>query len=274
MNVASNIASILGLILAVFVQLRWNATAIPLLYLCGLSLFLILRYLRHERWARYAEGVQVLNRALRRLKETTDRSLFGSSAAEDTLMHLQESLSAFAEAFTLVTGSNCRATIKEVYWEDVPVGKPGATTFEIGRELFVATLARSDIDASRKVSEESPDRVTENSDFEEVVSSLQPFHNGDLPKAWLSRKYRNSHWRDKLRESRKFPYKSAIVWPVDVDRPTTTRASSEQDGGDDPVIALLCVDSDRRHAFRPRADVQFGGLYAHGLYPVLQYIRD
>lgn len=270
-NLIANSTSILGLLVVLFAEWQWDTTAIPVAYLCALSLFLLVRYVRQERWARYAEGVRVMDRALRRLKELTDRRLFGNAAQEDTLSNLQESLSAFAEAFTLVTGTDCRATIKEVYSESVLV--PGSAIQTFDRELWVATVARSDIDASRRVSQESPDRVTENTDFAHVVSNLKPYFSGNLPKAWLAREYDNSHWSEDLRKSRDFPYRSTIVWPIEVDRPSTARSSTDDDG-DDPVIAILCIDSRKRHAFRASADVQFGSLFAHALYPVLLFERD
>jgi hypothetical protein len=275
MNVIGNVSSIVGLVLALLAEFRWDASAILLSYLCGLSLYLMLRYVRQERWARYAEGVRVMDRAMGRVKEVTDRRLFGSLAQEDAISALQESVESFAEAFTLVTGTNCRASIKEVFWEETAATKPGRGTLEMAKELWVATLVRSDIDESRRVSEEEPDRVSENSDFNFVVTSVKPFYGSDLPKAWDAGKYQNSHWDDELRQSRDFKYRSAIVWPIGVDRPTDPRRrkDSENRDGDDPVIALLCIDSKRAHAFRPTTDIQFGSLYAHAVYPVLNFDR-
>jgi len=271
LNVAANLASIVGLVVVVIAGFGWDSRILPLLYVCGLSLFLLIRYVRQERWARYAEGVQVMDRAQRRLKEATDTTLFGEATKEMTLDRLQQGLSAFAEAFTLVTGTNCRASIKEVYVEDVLVTTGRAAALDFEKELFVATIVRSDADASARISSEIPDRVSENSDFKFVLSSIQPFHCGDLPKEWLARRYDNSHWHEGLRESRDFPYRSSIVWPIESLRPGTSR---DGDDGEEPVIAVLCVDSKRRHAFRPGADLQFGSLFAHAVYPVLRYERS
>lgn len=267
-NVFSNIASISGLVLLVFAMFKWDSSVIPLLYVCGLSLALIWRYMRQERWARYPEAGTLMERAHRQLKELTEARMFGTMNEEDYLHRLHESLDSFASAFTLVTGSACRATIKEVYAEEVavPTGRGGT---ELQNELFVATITRSDPQLSRRVREEKPDRVSANSDFREVLQSLQPFHAGNLPKLWLARKYDNSHWHENLRQSHDFPYRSAIVWPIETERPTTARESSS----DDPVIGVLCIDSKRRDAFVPRADIPFGGVFAQSLYTILRYER-
>lgn len=269
LNVAANVASVLGLIVAILAAFGWENTAIPLVYVCALSLYLLLRYVRQERWSRYAEGVQVMDRAHKRLKLAADGILFGDGNEELMLERLQQSLGAFAEAFTLVTGTNCRASIKEVYVEEQlrTGGRSAVSSFE--KELFVATIVRSDVDESVHVVSETPDRVSENSDFKYVLSKILPFHEGDLPKKWLSRQYNNSHWGDDLRESQNFPYRSSIVWPIENHR--TGASLNGVDDDDEPVIAVLCVDSKRRHAFRPEADIQFGSVFSHALYPVLRY---
>ncbi len=267
-NVVANTASILGLLVAVLGEFALESRVIPLAYLCGLSLFLMVRYVRQERLARYGEGAQVMERAHRRLKEATDRYLFGSGSRESFFDGVQESLSAFAEAFTLVTGSNCRASLKEVFVADTlpPSTRRGGTS-EPREELMIATIVRSDIDESRKVSDESADLLRDNSDFEQVLDTREPFVAGDLAAMWRDRKYRNSHWGEQMQAERDFPYQSTIVWPIEVAPPLGGQPKS----GEERVIAFLCVDSRRRHAFWRRADVPFGGTYAHSLYPGLSY---
>src|SRR4051794_283491 len=79
-NVAANTASVIGLLLALIGLFKLNLTVIPLVYLCGLSLFLLYRYMAQERWGRYAEGCLVMERAERIAKEATDRLLFDEGA--------------------------------------------------------------------------------------------------------------------------------------------------------------------------------------------------
>lgn len=263
-NVLGNAASVLGLVVAVAGEFAWDSTAIPLAYLCALSLYLLVRYVRQERQARYAEAVQVMERAHRRLKEASDLFLYCGGDKYALFDGIQSSLSAFAEAFTLVTGSNCRASLKEVFAEEVlpPSGRRGALA-EPKLEVMVATIVRSNRDESLKVSEESADLLRGNTDFEEVFRSSKPFHHGDLPAQWRKRRYKNSHWLEDMQD---FPYVSTIVWPVEADPPMGNQETPEQES----VIAFLCVDTRRRHAFIPRADVAFGGAFAHALYPALR----
>lgn len=210
-----------------------------------------------------------MERAHRRLSEATDRLLYGSGDRDDFYANVQESLSAFAEAFTLVTGSNCRATIKEVYYEDwlPPPARPGASA-NSGELILAATLMRSEVDSNYSVASEESIRVDENSDFEEVLRTGAVFFSNDLPSLWESGKYQNSHWGPELRSTRVFPYESAIVWPIRVDprRPTS--------GASPTVIAFLCVDTQRKRAFVRRADIALGASYAHALYPGLYYARE
>ncbi|WP_229052360.1 hypothetical protein [Aeromicrobium sp. Leaf350] len=268
-NAVANLASILGLVLTVLATIGWNSAAIPIVYLCALSSFLIVRYVRQERWSRYSEAALVMDRAHRRLKEVTDSVVFGGVRLEDALHGLHDSLSAFAEAFTLVTGSNCRASIKEIYAEAKDAGTAAGST-DLRSELFAATVSRSDRDEVRRIAEERPDLVRENSDFELVVANRDAFHSNDLPRLWLNREYRNSHWPDSLRSSGKFPYTAAIVWPIEADRVTSVRSPISNEN----VIAVLCVDTRRRGAFRPRVDVPFGMAYAHALYALLYFDRS
>jgi len=266
-NVVGNVASIAGLVVAVVSELNFKASAIPLAYVCALSLYLLVRYVRQERWARYAEGVQPMERAARRLAETIDRTVFESEGRQVYLDGLQSSLSAFAEAFTLVTGSDCRASIKELYTEDVMIqGRSGRGSTEVERGLFVATVVRSDRDTTRRVGEAGPDLVADNSDFQQILSTNRPFFGRNLPQQWKDRKYRNSHWTEERIALEGFPYASAIVWPVQVDPPIGSSRDEE-----DRVIAFLCVDSRRRSAFSRNADTNFGAVYAHALYPALRY---
>jgi hypothetical protein len=267
-NVVANVSSVVGLIVATAGELSFKSTAIPIAYLCLLSLFLVARYVRQERWARYAEASQTMDRAQRRLKEAGDRVLYGSGDTEYYFSKAQEALSAFAEAFTLVTGSNCSASLKEVYVQALPTvpshrgdkPKPQDST-------FVATIVRSDPDNNRNVSAEAPDLIRDNSDFEYVLRTSQPFFAGDLPKMWLNREYRNSHWPETLRQTKEFPYRSTIVWPIEVEPHFRGQSEDQRER----VIAFLCIDSRQRNAFRRRADVPFGGAFAHALYVGLSY---
>lgn len=265
-NVLSNVASILGLVFAVAAIFAWDLSAIPLIYVCTISAFLLVRYVRHERWARYAEGVQVMERAFRRLTEASDDLFNGSKDSTVFFITLQGSLSAFAEAYTLVTGSNCRATIKELFsgeWLPPPDKRGGEV--EPRDALLAGTVLRSEVDSGPAVATETAVFVDENSDFAEVFQSGEAFFSNDLAGLWRSGKYRNSHWHEDLKTTGNFPYRSAIVWPVRVDPRLTRREAPEK------AVAFLCLDTKLPRAFVQGADVAFGAAYAHALYPALSY---
>lgn len=265
LNVVSNLITVVGFVGAVVLAAGWNAQAIPVIYISGLSLFLILRYVRQERWSRYAEGMGLMNQAVREMKEATESRLYGTLGKDDVVLALRPSLASFAAAFSLVTGTRCRASIKEVYEEEVEIIADSGSRLDTA--LFVATLTRNDEDAWTASLSEKPDPVSGNTDFEYAMSTLTPFCEGDLPKLWRDRQYENTHWTQDLHKSKDFPYRSAIVWPI----ACRTLKTSE---GKQKVIAFLCVDSKARSAFRKRADTNFGGVYAQALYPLLRYDLD
>lgn len=268
-NVLANLASIVGLVVTLLALLKWSYLWILALYLCAMSLFLMIRYIRQERWARYAEANISIEKGLRRLKEVSDRLIFRTCSDDDFIEGLGFALGDIAVAFSLVTGSTCRATLKEVYYEEVFRGS-ARIGIEGTNELCAASMARSDPEKNLKARREAPVLVTANSDFDHVVSESTPFFSNDLPSLWRNGNYKNSHWSDSLQTSRDFPYRSAIVWPIEADRPGVDWLE-ETDGKRERVIALLCIDSKRTGAFRRATDVPMGGLFAHALYPVLRY---
>ena len=214
-----------------------------------------------------------MERAHERLKETVDHLLFddkmeGERKSERFFEGMQTALSAFAEAYTLVTGSNCRASLKELYLvTDTQAARQAGGQSEEVQVALVATLSRSNLDEAKTAREEPPEPLVGNSDFEEAYAAATAFFSNDLPRAWKAGNYRNSHWKSDLRTSRNFPYRSSIVWPIEVDPGFANRHS------EDRVIAFLAVDSKRTNAFRRTADVAFGGAFAHALYPALRSLR-
>lgn len=270
-NVIANLSSVLGLAVLVFAAFEWDAQVIPLAYLCLLSTALLVRYVRQERWARYAEGSQVMEEAMRELKVATDRLLYANEKTdrEKFLILLQDSLGNFARAFSLVTGTACRASIKEFYTDEVLTPGPRRGTEPEAKEvLLVATMLRHTAKESQSVADEEADLLDDNSDFVEILTTYRPFHSNDLGKLFLNGKYRNSHWSEDLRSTKRFPYRSTIVWPVEVEPPVGEAVEAP-----DRVVAFLCVDSQKTRAFEHRTDIAFGGVFAHALYPALRYSR-
>lgn len=261
-NLAANTASIVGLVLVGFAAFSWDVSAIPVVYLCLLSLALLVRYLRQERWARYARAMTVLRRAYQHLDDAVEYSVFSPSdqACESSL---REALNSLAEAFTLVTGTSCRVCIAATQLEGGPSATESGDQRDPGQLFNVRVIMRS---GERRRSEEVH-RIDRNSDFLRVFEENRPFFENDLVVAWRAHEYENSKWTKEKVEKGDIDYRSAMVFPVEQPAPRDT------DTGDHPpprVIAFLCVDASRPRAFDRHADIGMGSCFAHALYPVLR----
>lgn len=264
-NFFGNAASILGLVVASFALFKWDLLVIPLLYLCALSLFLLIRYLRHERWARYAEASALMENAYRFCQEAAENSVFGTDDLKQCIEKLSHSLDAFAQAFSLVVGSPCRTCLAEVR---VDTSRQAAKTIAAEDAFVVTVLLRSGPDA--EIGEESNEPVVGNSDFLEIYKNGRPYLNNNLPLAFKEGSYENSKWtprRSEMLKAHDYPYSSTIVWPIRLSN-TPLRGRSK------PPLAFLCVDTKKVGAFVSRADVPLGGCYSHALYPVVRYLLD
>jgi hypothetical protein len=158
---------------------------------------------------------------------------------------LRHSLAAFANSFSLSTGSPCRASIKTVG----PSGHGGGG-------MVAVTLCRSSSDR-RRPPIAGEDLIRDNTDFLGVFQNgLDPFFCNDLVDLLHQGLYRNSHWTMDVIQAGTFEYVAAIVWPIGG---STHDASTEKV---DQVIAFLCVDSPRRGAFDESGHVPIGQAYA------------
>jgi len=257
-NVLANVASILGLILTTFSVVRWNVQAIPILYLCLLSFFLVVRYVRQERWARYAEGAVVLEKAYSLCQEAAEVILWNQHNVDMFMQKLQDSLDAFGQAFTLVVGSSCRVCLAELTVSATSSGSTPPTPDEV---FLVQVILRGDKRTNDQL--EKAQRVAENTDFLQVLQTGKPFLHNDLIHAYKLRKYDNSKWSQEMLENGDFPYTSTIVWPIRLsERPLS--------GAANPPLAFLCVDTKRRDAFWSSSDVPLGACYAHAIYPLVR----
>jgi hypothetical protein len=254
-NLAANAASVFGLVVTLFVALRWDATALLLIYVCGLSASLLWRYVRQERWARYAEVQSVLERVYKHVDDSTDYLLFADNLAAST-QSLKASLDEMANAFTLVTGAPCRVCIVETYLDS---GPSGSGTLD----WYARVLWRSHVDRAEPG---DPHLVSKNTDFLATMSTALPYFSNDLIRAYWDRHYDNSKWTESAVRSGDVEYFSAIVLPVTIEAHELTQAPR--------VIGFVCVDSRRRRAFEKYADVAMGACYAHAVYPVMRKMLD
>lgn len=264
-NVFANLASILGLVIAGFAALKWDATAIPVIYLCLLSLFLITRYLRQERRARYGEAQPLLAEAYRAAQEAYEYSREGDESAGMFIDRLKQALDGFARAMTLIVGSDCRACIVEAI-----VDLPGSgSAVDAAKSAQIKVVLRNGY-RSRETPPEEPQPVADNTDFLNVLDCGAPYFNNDLPSGYRDGNYRNSKWTAEMIRKNDFPYRATIVWPLMREAIDPVTAASTVSP---PPLGFLCLDSKRRRAFHP-FDSYLCGEFARTLYPHVVYLFE
>lgn len=264
-NILANAASVLGLVIALLAVLKWDSTAIPVLYLCGLSGFLIVRYLRQERRARYGEAQALLAEAYRAAQESYEYSEEGEASGGMFIDRLKRALDGFAQAMTLIAGSNCRACIVQLT-ADLPTN---GLVVDVEESAQAQVVLRSGY-RSRATPTEKSQQVARNTDFLEVLRSREPFFANDLPAAFRNHTYENSKWTADMMTKNDYPYRATIVWPLvrqAVDPITEASTPPPQ------PLGFLCLDSKRRRAFHP-FDSYLCGEFAHTLYPLVAYLFE
>ena len=166
----SRVSSIFGIgapIAAIIAYVATGTFSIPALiiaiYLCGLVTVMMALLLRQEsrylREARYAPAMLPMRRAFSEVTNASWQLYYGDGSQDAFRIRLRESLRRFAEAFTLITGTQCRACIKLVQYPS------GATQ---GHDLVVSTLCRDNEDGEPP--RHTPDRIGENTDFKQIFT--------------------------------------------------------------------------------------------------------
>lgn len=189
---------------------------------------------------------------------------------------LTKFLNEFAVIFSMLTGTNCRATIKAIYRKE--------------DKLYVYTLARDE--TSRNVNwkkdqerfEKDADPIDKNEDFQILYKDYGPnnrcFFCNDLT---IRRNYETSSfdavqqrpamdititsriraifsWKDDW----PLPYRSTIVWP------TQQSPNPEIQINKPECIGFLAIDSESRNVFKERWDFYIGAEVADALFHALR----
>jgi hypothetical protein len=251
-----------GLAIVALVQnpnLQANATIYIFgLYITILATSLAWREFVYSRKARYAEASVNLHHCAGLLRDAHDA--ISRSNREQVDDRVRDSLIAFADAFSLITGANCRACIKTIVAETggVSGGEPNFMTETLRRST---TALRGEAD--------KPAPIRENTDFLVLFDGRQEyFLSHDLTE---ERAYMNSNWpnnpdeRAEFIRARKFKYITTLVWPIKIAPLSGTKPN---------VIGFLCVDSLTRHIFERRYDTELGAAIADMLYPLLLRYRE
>lgn len=227
------------------------------LYILVLAILLAAREYSYSRKARYAEAMRALHRCSHEIRDAN----WGieENNHELCMLSVKSALNSLATAFSIITGTSCRACIKIIYHDSTktPV------------EFYTSTFCRNQKVAS-SANKDSAAPIEENTDFTILYRQSDGenyFISNDLTKR---KSYHNSNWpsrhddRAKFIKERKYQYISTAVWPI--------RA---REGDNNPeVIGFLCVDSLARGVFRRRYDIDTGAIIADMLYYMLYEYRN
>lgn len=225
-----------------------------LVYFVILLLFLGYFIHAYSRKARYAEATTCLHQAIHEIRDAgtyLKHCNLGTQKYElaEFKSHLQRVLEASVRAYTIVTGTNCRAAIKLL----------GGTS-----NLHVKTLSRDSASSQscrdKDKNEGSKHLVVKNSDYNLILNNGRNyFFCNDI---MSSNDYINS---SKPEYQVNLPYSSVIVLPIR----STNIQMSEGEADKYRCLGFLAVDSSSRNVFIEKYDIQMGAIVADALYPIM-----
>lgn len=268
--VTSRVGLVFGLITPTAAVIAWVTTgtlavpgAIVAIYICALVTALIVLLLRQERRylreARYAPALLTMRRAYSELATASWTLYHDDNSQEAFRLRIRESLRWLAEAYTLVTGSQCRACIKLISVNDSTDGNK--------HDVVVSTFCRDN--ESGEPPRHVPDRIGENTDFRQIFTeNAAYFFSNDLI-AQLKKGYKNSHWHEDDIAKGNLAYQATIVWPIERTVTAGTTQPAERQ-----VLGFLCVDTKQTGAFQQTYDDALGASFAQALYLVIHKLRE
>jgi hypothetical protein len=195
---------------------------------------------RKVRRARYAEILPHLRTAVRSILAESLRS----HTVDEQKAVLAKVMDEVAKAFSILTGSSCRACVK------VCRNKRG------NKELQASTFCRHS--AERHTGDDHP--VAHNTDFNDLYQdhSKKWFFGNDLPAMAGEKGYNNTSmgWIEK--------YRATLVWPI--------RSLTDNPQATPTLLGFLCVDSKMAQAFSEEFDYEVGAIVADTLSPFLEAV--
>jgi hypothetical protein len=224
----------------------------------GLIALVVVQERRVARRTRYAVATEATHGAEHLIRDAEAGILNENANVSQTIPILRKAMTEVARTFTLITGSPCRACIKEVHY-------PGAEAVAVGadnlRHLTISTLCRDNAGGPPTPSDEREHFVSENTDFELLFMKrwkYRWYHSNDLES---ENPYKNSNWGDDSPHD----YRSTCVWPI--------QKTDETDGDRHDTLGFLCVDSLDTDIFDSRFDFHVGASIADSLYPLMRLMR-
>jgi hypothetical protein len=251
LEVLAAIITIIG-IPVYFFRLAKETDAIVLAICLSIMVFVLWGALIvRERQARFAQAVAALHDALHQVRDTYYSIVVGDTH-ETVMSQLRGALSSFATSFSILTGTTCRACIKQVFCE----GKPKEQDLHSIRVTTFSRFPQKNEPRDKKFDE---DMISDNTDY--LTLFVQPdcnrFHSNNLLK---EKGYHNSHWTQDAINAGRVDYQSTIVWPI--------RKNLEAENHD--TWGFLCIDSMQTHVFVIDYDFPVGAAFADALYILLK----
>lgn len=269
LTVIATLVTVLTPIITVVPLITNRKSSVPAtilsIYVCFLVIVLLallmFQEVRYRREVPYAHAMVTARKAFTSLAAASWTILEGDRSEEAFLLHLKESLGFLAEAFMIITGNPCRASIKMTSAEVVGDSQNKDVDVE------VVTICRSSQEVEQPHLER--DRIGNNTDFKQIfVENSEYFYCNDLP-AQLKLGYQNSHWDEKTIQSGAFTYRATIVWPIAHSKKSPNQAADRRE-----IIGFLCVDTPATNVFNEVYDVALGAAFAQALHLTLVRFRD
>ena len=226
------------------------------LLVTALICILFIQERRTRRRFAYTVSLQHIHQVLHDLRDTEAAILQRNAEMEEVMPHVMKVLTAAAQAFTTITGHECRSCIKTVHYPTDP-GLPVEAAANL-RELQVSTLARDERTGPLDGDGEAT-YVDQNTAFEVLFLQRQHyrwFFVNDLRTPPPG--YKNSSWAEGVPQK----YLAAATWPI----------QKRSDVGDavHDTLGFLGIDSMTPAIFDRRFDFYVGAGIADALYPLLK----
>lgn len=238
---------------------------------------------KYEKKGRYVEAIQLIHNAVHLARDVYWYTESCQNATETERLNFEKTrfklllascLTAYREAFTLVTGVPCRASIKVI-----GVLGGGDT------DMYVRTLVRDQLASQSCKNQDSQEQkqhtILGNTDYKQIfkrqrdfffsnnlLEEGQSYENSSLPDDGRGVKvYTDDNWP--------LPYKSALVWPIRYtlcidDLPNESSLDKERD---QTLYGFLTIDCTEKDVFDEKYSVQMGAILADALFPIMQSYR-
>ena len=280
-NSLAGLASIVSFFLAIAAALGKSVEVIfTIIYLVIFNILLVVYviYAEMQKTRRYAQCVfftHYVNHVIRDFLARKDRSEKMSEA------FLKEILDAVSSCFSIITGSVCRTSLKELNLDQ--------TISTVARDSITKCSAKKDRNIKHK--------LEDNTDFYNLWYAKDGcsryFLSNDLIGMWKKDQYKNSSFNLYGKEPKltsrwsrlnwPLPYKSALVLPIryisefippSLPSDSSNPLSTKEDNTGWLYWGFLCIDSNKKNVFDSRYIPELGGTFADVLHILFGGVQE